>query len=87
MPKKFTEKMEWVDWKKKIINLLKYQPERNGFPFNYFIRYNVAAIVQTNTKGIDDYVDRTSLTGRFFNSDASKVRPYIFQLISENAVA
>ena len=56
-------------------------------PLNYIIRDNVANIVLTNTKFIDDYVDRKPLTGRVFNDNASKVHSYIVRLISENAVA
>ena len=65
MTKNFTEKMEWMDWKSTLINFLKSQPGRNGVPLNYVIRYNVAAIIQTNTNFIDCYVDRTPLTEKF----------------------
>ena len=48
---------------------------------------HIFLIVQTNKKFLDDYVDRTSLTGRVLNADASKVHSYIVYLISENVVA
>ena len=73
MPKNFTEKMEWMDWKANLIHFLKHQPGRNGVPLNYFIRDNVATIVRTNTNFLDDYVDKTPLYGRVFDTDASKV--------------
>ena len=57
MPKNFTENMEWMEWKMKLIKFLKYQPGSNGSLLNYVIMENVAAIFQTNTKFIDDYVD------------------------------
>ena len=87
MPKNFTEKIECMDWKVTLINFLKYQPGGNGVPLNYVIRGNVSAIVRTNINFLDDYVDRTPLSGRVFNADASKVHSYIARLISENAVA
>ena len=66
MTKNFTANMEWMDWKATVINSLKSQPVRNGAPLNYVIRYNIAAIIQTHTNVLDDYVDRTPLTGIFF---------------------
>ena len=57
MPKNFTKNMEWMEWKMELIKLLKYQPGSNGSLLNYVIMENVAAIVQINTKFIDDYVD------------------------------
>ena len=36
---------------------------------------------------LDDYVDRTPLTGKVFNADTSKLHLYIARLISENAFA
>ena len=77
IPKNFTENMEWMYWKATVINFLKSQPGKNGVPLDYVIRDNVVAIVRTNTKFIDDYVDRNPLTGRVFNSDASKLHSYI----------
>ena len=56
MPKNFTENMEMMDWKATLINFLKYQPGRNGFPLKNVIRDKVAAIVQTNTTFLDDCV-------------------------------
>ena len=70
-----------MDWKATLINSIKSQPGRNGVPLNYVIRENVAAIAQTNTNFLDDYVDRNPLNVRFFNADASKVHLYIVRLI------
>ena len=85
--KNFTEKMEWLDWKATLINFLKSQPGSNGVPLNYVIRDNVSAFIQTNTNFLDDYVDRTPLTERVFNAEASKVHPCIVRFVSENAVS
>ena len=63
--------MDWMDWKSTLLHFLKSGPGSNGVPLNYFIRDNVSDIVQTNTNFLDDYVDRTPLTGRDFNADAS----------------
>ena len=82
MPKNFTENMEWMDWKATLINALKSQPGRIVVPLNCVIRDKVAAVFLTSTNFLDDYVDRTPLTGRLFNSDASKVHPHIVLLIS-----
>ena len=86
MPNKFTENMEWMDWKVTLIKSLKYQPGRNGATLNYVIRDNFDAIVQTKTNFIYDYVDMTPITGIVFNDDASKVYLYIDRLIYEIAV-
>ena len=77
MPKNFTENREFMDWKATLINILKSQPGRNSNPLNYVIRDKVSAIILTNTNFIDDYVDRTPLTGKVFNADVSKVHLYI----------
>ena len=77
IPKNFTENMEWMDWKATLINFLSSQPGRNGLPLNYVIRDNVVAIVRTNKHFIDEYVDRTPLTGKLFNADESKVHFFI----------
>ena len=87
MPNKFTENMEWMDWKATLINSLKSQPGSNGATLNYVIRDNFDAIVQTKTNFIYDYVDMTPITGIVFNDDASKVYLYIARLIYENGVA
>ena len=54
---------------------------------NYVIRDNVSAIIWTNTNFLDDYVDRTPLTGKVFNANASKVPSYIVRFISEYTVS
>ena len=73
MLKNFTEKIKWMDWKATLINFLKCQPGMSGVPLNYVISNNVAAIVQTNMNFIDDYIDRTPLTGSVFDADESKL--------------
>ena len=87
MPKNFTDKMEWTDWKSTLVNFLKSQPGRNGVPLNYVVRDNVAGVTRQNANFLDDYVDKTPITGRVFTTDASKVHSYIVRLISENSVA
>ena len=77
MPKNFTEKMEWEDWKSTLANFLKSQPGRNGVPLSYVIRDNEHPVVRANANFLDDYVDRASLNGRVFTADASKVHSYI----------
>ena len=65
--------MDCMDWKSTLLHFLKSGPGSNGVPLNYFIRDNVATIVRTNTNFLDDYVDKTPLYGRVFDTDASKV--------------
>ena len=87
MLKKFTEKIEWMDWKATLINLLTYQSVRNGVPLNHVISDNVVPILWTNTNLLDDSVDRNALIGRVFNANASKVPSYIVRFISEYTVS
>ena len=87
MPKIFTKKTEWMDWKSTLVHFLKSQPGRNGVPLNYVMSYNKSRITRPNATFLDDYVDRTLLTGRALSSNASKVPSYIVRLISERYVA
>ena len=87
MPKSFTHKMEWMEWASTLLDFLKLQPRRNGVPLNYVVRDNEATITRTNANFLDNYIDRTLLTGRAFSYNASKLHSYIVQLISENSVS
>lgn len=87
MPKNFTEKMKWIDWKVTLINFLKSQVGRNGVPLSYVVRENVTPLVRNNASFLDDYVDRAPLHGRIFSTDTVKVHAFITRLISENSVA
>ena len=87
MPKPFTDKMKWEDWKVTFINFLKTQHGRNGIPLNYIVRENVNTINRLNPNFLDDYVDQCPLQGRPFSIDAAKVHSYILRLISDNPVA
>ena len=87
MPKPFTDKMKWDDWKVTFINFLKTQNGRNGIPLNYVVRENLNPIQRTNANFLDDYVDQCPLQGRPFSIDAAKVHSYILRLISDNPVA
>ena len=56
--------MDWMDWKSTLLHFLKSGPGSNGVPLNYFIRDNVASIIQTNTNILDENFDRVhSLKG------------------------
>ena len=48
IPKNFTEKMTWIDWKVTLINFLKSQVGRNGV-LSYVVRDNEAPLVRNNT--------------------------------------
>ena len=54
VPENFTQNMECMDAKEKLINFLKYKPWSNGVPLNYVIRDNIDAIVRTNMKFLDN---------------------------------
>ena len=87
MPKPFTEKMKWADWKVTFINFLKTQPGRNGVPLNYVVRNNEGPINRNNVNFLDDYVDQCLIQGRAFLIDSAKVHSYILRLILDNPVA
>ena len=81
MPKSSTKKMEWMDRKSTLVIFMKLQPGRNGVPLNYVVRDNEAPITRPNANSLENYINRTLLTGIVVYSDASKVNSYIFQLI------
>ena len=87
MPKTFTDKMKWIDWKVTTINFLKSHNRRNWVPLNYFIRDNVNPIASNNPKLWDDYTDRALLEGKVFTHVAAKVHLYIIRLVLEKTVA
>jgi hypothetical protein len=87
MPKDFTEKIKWADWKGTFINFLKTQPGRHGVPLSYVVRDNDAALIRNNPNFLDDYVDQAPLNGRTFASDAEKVHAYLARLLTGNSVA
>ena len=60
-PKTFTEKIKWMDWKVKLINLLKFHPGRNGVTLNHFVRDNVNPIISNKPNFLDDYSNITPL--------------------------
>ena len=88
LPKCFTEKMKWMDWKTTFIGFLRTQPGRNGVPLSYVICDNTNPITnRTNADFLDDYVDQAPLTGTAFIMDRLKVHMLIVRFISEHTVA
>lgn len=87
IPKSFTEKMKWIDWKVTLIGFLRTQPGRNGVPLSYIIRDNDAPINRVNADFLDDYVDTAPLQGTAFIMDKLKVHTLIVRLINEHSVA
>ena len=87
IPKTFTDKMKWIDWKEILNTFLYSHPRRDGVPPNYVVGDNVNPIVSNNPNLLDDYATRTPLQGRVFTHDAAKVHSYIIPLISYNNVA
>ena len=73
MPKSSTKKMEWMDRKSTLVIFIKSQPGINGVPLNYVVRDNEATITRPNANFLENYVDRTLLTGRAVYSNTSKV--------------
>ena len=88
LPKSFTEKMKWIDWKTTLIGFLCTQPGRNGVPLSYIVRDNANPITtRTNADFLDDYVDQAPLTGTAFIMDRLKVHTLIVRFILEHTVA
>ena len=73
MPKSFTEKMEFMDWKPTLVNFLKSQPGRNGVPLNCVVRDNEATIIRPNANFLYKYVDRKFFIGIDLSYDFSKL--------------
>ena len=58
LPKQFSSKVKWIDWKDHFVNFLRTQPGRNGIPLSYVIRENELPIQRQNSEFLDDFVDR-----------------------------
>ena len=65
-PKSFAEKMDWMDWRSTLVEFLKSQSVRNRVPLSYVVRYNETTITRPSANFLDDYVNSTLLTGRYF---------------------
>ena len=65
-PVRFTEKVNWDEWKPTFANFLNTIPGRNGVPLKYVIRDNDNPIVDPNADMLQDYVNRAPLTERSF---------------------
>ena len=87
MPKEFSDKLKWMDWKGTFINFLKSQPGRHGVPLSYVVRDNDHPIYRNNANFLDDYIDQAPLRGLVFSSDAAKVHAYLARLLTGNVVA
>ena len=87
LPKQFTEKSKWSDWKVTFVGFLRTQPGRHGVPLSYVIRENANARITMNPDFMDDYVNSAPLAGMVFIMDSSKVHSYLLRMISDNPVA
>ena len=76
-----------MDWKATLINLLKSQPGSNGGPLKRCHHIKRCRYRPNQHDFFYDYVDRTPLTGIYFNANAYEVHSYIVLLISENLVS
>ena len=85
--KSLTKNMEWMDWRSTLVNFLNSKPGRNRVPLNYVVRDNKGTVVRNNINFLDNYVNKATLTGISFSSDASNVHSYLVLLISENSAA
>ena len=86
MPKNFTEKMKWADWKGTFVNFLKRQPGRHGMPLSYVACANDVALIRNNPNFLDDYVDQAPLNGHTFASNAEKVYTDLARFLTGNSV-
>ena len=87
MPKAFTDKMNWIDYKVRFKKFLNSHTGMNGVLFNYSVRDNVNPIARNNPNLLDYYADRTMLQGKVFTHHSAKVQSCIIHLISENNVS
>ena len=87
MPKVFKADMKWLDFRDSLRNFLRTQPGRNGVPLSSVIRESENPLIRNNVEFIDDYIDRATLEGEAFASDAAEVHGYIVNLIAGNATA
>ena len=87
-PENFTDKLKWIKWYPTFVNLLSAIPGRNGIPLSYIYR-PVSTIVPTTGYGdcIDEYVDKSTLTGPAYLTNAAEVHTYIIKFTSGNSVA
>ena len=70
-PETFTEKMKWTDWEPSLYQFLRAIPGRSGIPLSYVIRPENVVPSATYTDFLDEYVDKASLAGDAFITDAN----------------
>ena len=87
LPKTFTDKIKWLDWRDTFIMFLRTQPGRNGVPLSYIIRKNEEQVLGNNVEFLDDYANMAPMNGPAFAADAAEVHTYIVNLISGNSTA
>ena len=86
-PEQFTDKIKWFDRYPTLINFLREIPGRIGVPLSYLCRPTNVQAKAAYEDFIDEYVDKASLVGQVFTTDAAEVRTYIFRFTSGNTVA
>ena len=87
-PENFKDKLKWIEWYPTFTNFRLDIQGRNGIPLSYICR-PMSAIVPTTgyVDFIDEYVDKSPLTGKAYLNDAAEVHTYIFKFTSGNQVA
>ena len=86
-PNEFDDKTKWVDWMPTFINFLRAIPGQNGVPLNYVCRKEPVVLLPTYTSFIDEYVDRTPITGDAFDTNNGEVYAYLVKFITKNDTA
>ena len=85
-PDKFTNKIQWKDWKPTFINYLRHIPGRYGVPLLYIIRDYVDSIDGDDL--LSDYVRNAPHdAGEAFDTDTSEVHTYLVNSVKGNTVA
>ena len=87
LPKNFTDKMKWQDWKNTFLSFLRTQPGRFGVPLSYICRDNENPLVRVNADFLDDYVDQAPLNGDGYIMDNLKVHTLLRRLVTDHTVA
>ena len=86
-PEQFMDNIKCIDWYPTLINFLRENSGRNGFTLSYLCRPTNMQVKSVHENFIDKYVDKASLFGQAFTTDAAEVHTYIVRFTSGNKVA
>ena len=70
-PEYFMNKVKWIEWYPTFINFLRDITGRSGVPLRYICRPINVIICATYGYFINEYVDRSPLTGQAYQRNAA----------------